>query len=206
MGEIMEQTVFSVSDINREVKMFLEGTNTFKNIFIEGELSNITYYRSGHLYFTLKDASASVKCAIFRYKYRGVPEDLKEGDLVIIRGSVTLYEANGSYQIVADFLEKSNSLGLLYEKMEMLKKLYFEKGYFSDEIKKKLPQLPINVGVVTADTGAAIRDIINTTHKRFPNVNIYLYPAKVQGEGAAREVSEGIEFFNRICGHLMRKK
>ena len=113
MGEIMEQTVFSVSDINREVKMFLEGTNTFKNISIEGELSNITYYRSGHLYFTLKDASASVKCAIFRYKYRGVPEDLKEGDLVKIRGSVTLYEANGSYQIVADFLEKSNSLGIL---------------------------------------------------------------------------------------------
>jgi len=198
MGEIMEQTVFSVSDINREVKMFLEGTNTFKNIFIEGELSNITYYRSGHLYFTLKDASASVKCAIFRYKYRGVPEDLKEGDLVKIRGSVTLYEANGSYQIVADFLEKSNSLGLLYEKMEMLKKLYFEKGYFSDEIKKHFPKLPINIGVVTADTGAAIRDIINTTHKRFPNVNIYLYPAKVQGEGSAREVSAGIEFFNRM--------
>ena len=171
----MEQTVFSVSEINREVKMFLEGTRTFKNIFIEGELSNITYYRSGHLYFTLKDSNASVKCAIFRYKYRNVPEDLKEGDSVKIRGNVTLYE-----------------------KMEMLKKLYFEKGYFSDEIKKKLPQLPINVGVVTADTGAAIRDIINTTHKRFPNVNIYLYPAKVQGEGAAREVSEGIEFFNRM--------
>ena len=156
MGKVMEQTVFSVSEINREVKMFLEGTRTFKNIFIEGELSNITYYRSGHLYFTLKDSSASVKCAIFRYKYRNVPEDLKEGDSVKIRGNVTLYEANGSYQIVADFLEKSNSLGLLYEKMEMLKKLYFEKGYFSDEIKKKLPQLPINVGVVTADTGAAI--------------------------------------------------
>ena len=194
----MEQTVFSVSEINREVKMFLEGTRTFKNIFIEGELSNITYYRSGHLYFTLKDSNASVKCAIFRYKYRNVPEDLKEGDSVKIRGNVTLYEANGSYQIVADFLEKSNSLGLLYEKMEMLKKLYFEKGYFSDEIKKKLPQLPINVGVVTADTGAAIRDIINTAHKRFPNVNIYLYSAKVQGEGAAHEVSEGIEFFNRM--------
>ena len=174
----MEQTVFSVSEINREVKMFLEGTRTFKNIFIEGELSNITYYRSGHLYFTLKDSNASVKCAIFRYKYRNVPEDLKEGDSVKIRGNVTLYEANGSYQIVADFLEKSNSLGLLYEKMEMLKKLYFEKGYFSDEIKKKLPQLPINVGVVTADTGAAIRDIINTTHKS--------------------EVSAGIEFFNRM--------
>ena len=128
----------------------------------------------------------------------GDDSNLKEGDLVKIRGSVTLYEANGSYQIVADFLEKSNSLGLLYEKMEMLKKLYFEKGYFSDEIKKRLPKLPINIGVVTADTGAAIRDIINTTHKRFPNVNIYLYPAKVQGEGAAREVSAGIEFFNRM--------
>ena len=193
----MEATVFSVSEINFEVKQFLEGTNTFKNIFVQGEISNITYYSSGHLYFTLKDAGASVKCAIFRYKYRGVPVDLKEGEQVKIRGNVTLYERNGSYQIVADFLERTNSIGSLYEKMEMLKRKYYEKGYFDNDKKKLFPKLPMNIGVVTAATGAAIRDIINTAHKRFSNVNIFLYPAKVQGDGAAQEIVRGIEFFNR---------
>ena len=195
----MEQTILSVSELNREVKQYLESTQTFKNVFIKGELSNITYYSSGHLYFTLKDAKASVKCAIFKYKFRGVPTDLKEGDQVKIRGNASLYETNGSFQIIADFLEKTNTIGSLYEKMEMLKREYNEKGYFDELNKKKLPQMPMNIGVVTAETGAAIRDIINTTHKRFPNVNIYLYPSKVQGEGSAIEVSRGIEFFNRIC-------
>ena len=195
----MEQTILSVSELNREVKQYLESTQTFKNVFIKGELSNITYYSSGHLYFTLKDAKASVKCAIFKYKFRGVPTDLKEGDQVKIRGNASLYETNGSFQIIADFLEKTNTIGSLYEKMEMLKREYNEKGYFDESNKKKLPKMPMNIGVVTAETGAAIRDIINTTHKRFPNVNIYLYPSKVQGEGSAIEVSRGIEFFNRIC-------
>ena len=195
----MEQAIFSVSELNREVKQYLESTQTFKNVFIKGELSNITYYSSGHLYFTLKDAKASVKCAIFKYKFRGVPTDLKEGDQVKIRGNASLYETNGSFQIIADFLEKTNTIGSLYEKMEILKREYNEKGYFDESNKKKLPQMPMNIGVVTAETGAAIRDIINTTHKRFPNVNIYLYPSKVQGEGSAIEVSRGIEFFNRIC-------
>lgn len=195
----MEQTILSVSELNREVKQYLESTQTFKNVFIKGELSNITYYSSGHLYFTLKDAKASVKCAIFKYRFRGVPTDLKEGDQVKIRGNASLYETNGSFQIIADFLEKTNTIGSLYEKMEMLKREYNEKGYFAESNKKKLPQMPMNIGVVTAETGAAIRDIINTTHKRFPNVNIYLYPSKVQGEGSAIEVSRGIEFFNRIC-------
>lgn len=195
----MEQTILSVSELNREVKQYLESTQTFKNVFVKGELSNITYYSSGHLYFTLKDAKASVKCAIFKYKFRGVPTDLKEGDQVKIRGNASLYETNGSFQIIADFLEKTNTIGSLYEKMEMLKREYNEKGYFDESNKKKLPKIPMNIGVVTAETGAAIRDIINTTHKRFPNVNIYLYPSKVQGEGSAIEVSRGIEFFNRIC-------
>ena len=106
----MEQTIFSVSEVNRAVKQFLEGTSTFKNIYIQGELSNITYYRSGHLYFTLKDDKASVKCAIFKYIYKNIPTDLKEGDHVKIMGSATVYEASGSYQIIAETLEKTNKL------------------------------------------------------------------------------------------------
>lgn len=193
----MEPVIFSVSEVNKAIKQFIEGTQTFKNIFIQGELSNITYYKSGHLYFTLKDDRASVKCAIFKYALKNIPSDLKEGDQVKIMGSATIYEANGSYQIIAESLEKTNRLGSLYEKLEILKKFYLEKGYFNEEHKKSLPALPMNIGVVTAETGAAIRDIINTVHKRNRNVNIYLYPAKVQGEGAALEVSKGIEFFNR---------
>ena len=194
----MATTIFTVSEVNRAVKQFLEGTQTFKNIFIQGELSNITYQKSGHLYFTLKDDKASVKCAVFKYLTKGVPTDLKEGEKVKIMGSASLYEVAGNYQIIAESVEKMNGLGSLFEKLEQLKKYYFEKGYFNTENKKLLPILPMNVGVVTAATGAAIRDIINTTHKRNNNINIYLYPAKVQGEGSSLEIANGIEFFNKM--------
>ena len=193
----MEAGIFTVSELNRAVKEYLEGTRAFKNIYIQGEISNITYYKSGHLYFTLKDNKSSVKCAIFRYMIKGVPTDLKEGDQVKLLGSATLYEQGGSFQVIGEHLEKQNKLGELYEKFEKLKKYYFELGYFNEEIKKKLPKVALNIGVVTAETGAAIRDIINTAHKRFRNVNIYLYPSRVQGEGAAHEVARGIEVFNR---------
>ncbi len=193
----VKQAVFTVSEVNRAIKQFIEGSPIFKNMFIQGELSNITYYKSGHLYFTLKDDRASVKCAIFKYAYKNIPSDLKEGDQVKIKGSATIYETNGSYQIIAETLEKTNKLGSLFEKLEMLKKHYLEKGYFDEFHKKPLPLLPLNIGVVTAETGAAIRDIINTAHKRNKNINIYLYPAKVQGEGSSVEIARGIEFFNR---------
>ena len=194
----MATTIFTVSEVNRAVKQFLEGTHTFKNIFIQGELSNITYQKSGHLYFTLKDDKASVKCAVFKYLTKGVPTDLKEGEKVKIMGSASLYEVVGNYQIIAESVEKMSGLGSLFEKLEQLKKYYLEKGYFDAEHKKVLPKLPINLGVVTAATGAAIRDIINTTHKRNENANIYLYPAKVQGEGSSLEIANGIEFFNKM--------
>lgn len=194
----MSATIFTVSEINKAVKQFLEGTMTFKNLHIQGELSNVTYYKSGHLYFTLKDDKSTVKCAIFKYLYKGVPSDLKEGDQVKIVGNASLYEQTGSYQIIADSLEKSNKLGSLYEKLEETKKKYLEKGYFDNSIKKEFPRIPINVGVVTAETGAAIRDIINTTHKRYKNVNIYLYPTKVQGVGSAKEIEHAIDYFNKV--------
>ena len=194
----MSATIFTVSEINKAVKQFLEGTMTFKNLHIQGELSNVTYYKSGHLYFTLKDDKSTVKCAIFKYLYKGVPSDLKEGDQVKIVGNASLYEQTGSYQIIADSLEKANKLGSLYEKLEETKKKYLEKGYFDSSIKKEFPRIPINIGAVTAETGAAIRDIINTTHKRYKNVNIYLYPTKVQGVGSAKEIEHAIDYFNKV--------
>ena len=197
----MSATIFTVSEINKAVKQFLEGTMTFKNLHIQGELSNVTYYKSGHLYFTLKDDKSTVKCAIFKYLYKGVPSDLKEGDQVKIVGNASLYEQTGSYQIIADSLEKANKLGSLYEKLEETKKKYLEKGYFDNNIKKEFPRIPINIGVVTAETGAAIRDIINTTHKRYKNVNIYLYPTKVQGVGSAKEIEHAIDYFNKVSAN-----
>ena len=194
----MSATIFTVSEINKAVKQFLEGTMTFKNLHIQGELSNVTYYKSGHLYFTLKDDKSTVKCAIFKYLYKGVPSDLKEGDQVKIVGNASLYEKTGTYQIIADSLEKANKLGSLYEKLEETKKKYLEKGYFDSSIKKEFPRIPINIGAVTAETGAAIRDIINTTHKRYKNVNIYLYPTKVQGVGSAKEIEHAIDYFNKV--------
>ena len=194
----MSATIFTVSEINKAVKQFLEGTMTFKNLHIQGELSNVTYYKSGHLYFTLKDDKSTVKCAIFKYLYKGVPSDLKEGDQVKIVGNASLYEQTGSYQIIADSLEKANKLGSLYEKLEETKKKYLEKGYFDSSIKKEFPRIPINIGAVTAETGAAIRDIINTTHKRYKTVNIYLYPSKVQGVGSAKEIEHAIDYFNKV--------
>jgi len=194
----MADRVYTVTEINREVKQYIEENPFFQNFFVKGEMSNITYYRSGHLYFTLKDEKAAVKCTIFHYKMKRVPEDLKEGDSVKIFGRASLYEATGQYQIIADFLEKESSIGKLYEQLEKLKRELAEKGYFDAERKKELPYLPLTIGVVTSESGAALRDIINTAKKRFPGINIYLYPAKVQGEGAEDEIAQGIKVLNKI--------
>lgn len=195
----MEDLIYTVTELNREVKIYVEENPFLQNFFLRGEMSNITYYKSGHLYFTLKDEKSSVKCAIFHYKMKRVPEDLKEGDSVKIFGKVSIYESSGQYQVLGDFLEKENKVGSLYEKMEKLKRELAEKGYFDSEKKKPLPYLPLTIGVVTSPTGAAIRDIIDTARKRFPGINIYIYPAKVQGEGAEKEIAKGIEVLNKIA-------
>jgi exodeoxyribonuclease VII large subunit len=195
----MEDLIYTVTELNREVKIYVEENPFLQNFFLRGEMSNITYYKSGHLYFTLKDEKSSVKCAIFHYKMKRVPEDLKEGDSVKIFGKVSIYESSGQYQVLGDFLEKENKVGSLYEKMEKLKRELAEKGYFDSDKKKPLPYLPLTIGVVTSPTGAAIRDIIDTARKRFPGINIYIYPAKVQGDGAEKEIAKGIEVLNKIA-------
>ena len=194
----MGDRVYRVSEINREVKLFIEENPFFQNFFVKGEMSNITYYRSGHLYFTLKDENASVKCTIFNYKMKRVPEDLKEGQKVKIFGKASIYESTGQYQIISDYLEKMDGAGYLFEQLEKLKKELAEKGYFDAENKKPIPYLPLNIGIVTSESGAAVRDIINTAHKRFPGINLYIYPAKVQGDGAEDEIAQGINVFNKM--------
>ncbi|MDY5305839.1 exodeoxyribonuclease VII large subunit [Fusobacterium gastrosuis] len=192
------EKIYSVSEFNQMVKSYIDDIDDFQEFFIEGEISNITYYKSGHLYFSIKDTRAQIKCAAFNYKLKKIPEDLKEGDLIKLFGDVGFYEARGEFQVLARFIEKRNTLGDLFAKLEKIKEKMASAGYFNEEYKKKLPIFPKNIGVVTALTGAALQDIIKTTRKRCKAINIYIYPAKVQGEGAKEEIIKGIETLNKI--------
>jgi len=188
----MEDRIYTVSELTRRVKNYLEDNDALHNFFIEGEMSNISYYKSGHLYFSLKDDKAQIKCAAFQYKLKRIPEDLREGDAVKVFADVGFYENKGEFQILARHIEKKNALGDLFARLERLKREMAEKGYFDAEHKKSLPQYPRAIGVVTALTGAAVHDIIQTTRKRDDRIRIYIYPAKVQGAGAAEEIARGI--------------
>ena len=192
------EKIYTVTEFNRMVKNYIDDIEDFQEFFIEGEISNITYYKSGHLYFSIKDTKSQIKCAAFNYKMKKIPEDLKEGDAIKLFGDVGFYEARGDFQVLARYIEKQNSLGTLYAKLEKVKAKMQELGYFDEKYKKRLPQFPKNIGVVTALTGAALQDIIKTTRKRFDTINIYIYPAKVQGQGAEQEIIKGIETLNKI--------
>lgn len=194
----MADRIYSVSEFNKIVKGFLEENPVLQEFFLKGELSGVNYYRSGHLYFTLKDSKSQVKCVAFSYKYKRIPEDLKEGDSVKIFGDVGFYENRGDFQVLVRYIEKDDKIGELYRKLEEIKKSFEEKGYFSPLYKKQLPKYPQKIGVVTSLNGAALHDIINTTRKRMKNVDIYIYPAKVQGPGSAEEIVKGIETLDKI--------
>lgn len=192
------EKIYSVTEFNRMVKSYIDDIEDFQEFFIEGEISNITYYKSGHLYFNIKDSKSQIKCAAFNYKLKKLPEDLKEGDLIKLFGDVGFYEARGDFQVLVRYIEKRNSLGELFTKLEKVKEKLSLAGYFDEQYKKALPKFPKNIGVVTALTGAAIQDIIKTTRKRFPAINIYIYPVKVQGLGSKEEIIKGIETLNKI--------
>lgn len=195
---MFEERTYTVSEFNRMVKGYIEDNSDLREFFLEGELSGVTYYKSGHLYFNLKDRDAQIKCAAFKYKFKRIAEDLKDGDSVKIFGDVGFYENRGEFQILVRHVEKKNVLGDMFAKLEELKKEMEKKGYFSPIHKKPLPKYPRNIGVVTAITGAAVQDIIKTVKKRDNTINIYVYPAKVQGVGASDEIVRGIEVLNTI--------
>ncbi|WP_066900814.1 exodeoxyribonuclease VII large subunit [Streptobacillus notomytis] len=185
----------TVSEIVTLVDKFIKSSD-MKKVSIEGEMSNITYHKTGHLYFTLKDSNAQIKCTAFGYIYKNIPRDLKEGDKIKIVADMTFYKPRCELTFNVDTLEKMNKIGYLYEKLEELKKEYMEKGYFDVDKKKKIPTIVKRLGVITAETGAAIKDIVNTTHSRDKYVDIFLYPVKVQGIGAKEEIVEAIRYFN----------
>ena len=195
---MFEERTYTVSEFNRMVKGYIEENPSLREFFLEGELSGVTYYKSGHLYFNLKDKDAQIKCVAFKYKFKRIAEDLKDGDSVKLFGDVGFYENRGDFQILVRHIEKKNQLGELFIRLEQLKKELGEAGYFDLKHKKPLPKYPKNIGVVTAYTGAAIQDIIKTIKKRDNTINIYAYPAKVQGVGAEAEIIKGIKTLNKI--------
>lgn len=195
--EDVKEKIYSVTEFNKVIKKYIEDSN-MREIFIEGELSGVTYYKSGHLYFNLKDKNSQLKCVVFNYKLKKIDENLKEGEQVRVLGDVNFYEARGEFHILGRYVEKKNGLGELFAKLEKIKKEMEAKGYFDYKYKKELPKYPKNIGVVTAITGAAVQDIIKTAKKRDDSVNIYIYPAKVQGVGAKEEIIKGIEVLNKI--------
>lgn len=194
----MESRVYSISEFNRLVKNVVEETPEFKEFFLEGELSGITYYKSGHLYFTLKDNKSQIKCAAFNYSLKKIPKDLEIGESVKIFGDIGFYELRGDFQVLVRHVERQDRLGEMFANLEKLKLQLQKEGLFSNFHKKPLPVNPQKIGVVTAFTGAAFQDIINTTRKRYENIDIYIYPAKVQGIGAKEEIVQGIKELNRI--------
>lgn len=188
--------VYKVGEVADILENVLFNTYDLKSIYIEGEISNVVYQKSGHLYFSLKDDDSIIKCAVFSYRYKNIPDNLVEGTKVEVLASVSYYKPYGTITFTVEKLKKADKLGQLYKQLELRREEYRKKGYFSDEIKKNIPYLVKRVGVVTASTGAAIQDIIKTIHNRDKYVDIFLYPVKVQGEGAKEEISEAIKYFN----------
>jgi exodeoxyribonuclease VII large subunit len=185
---------YSVSALTREIQNLLE--SKFLDVWVEGEISNLRAASSGHYYFTLKDARAQIRAVCFRNQARYLKFKPQDGVSVIVRGRIGVYEARGEYQILVELIEPAG-LGALQLAFEQLKAKLAAEGLFDTTRKKPLPVLPRTVGVVTSPSGAVIRDIVRVLRRRFPNMNLLLYPVRVQGEGAAGDVVEAIRFFNQ---------
>ena len=192
----MKIKTLSVSEVNNYFKRIVDNDFILNNLSVKGEISNLKYHSSGHVYFSLKDESGRINCVMFKNRAETLKFRLEEGMSVIARARASVYTASGSFQLYCDEIEKEG-LGQLYIKFERLKEKLSKEGYFSDENKKSIPTMPGRIGVVTSATGAAVSDIINVTRRRNSLVDIVIYPAQVQGTGAYRDVIKGIKYFNK---------
>ncbi len=183
---------YTVTQVNRYIKNMFTQDFLLKGLVVKGEVSNCKYHTSGHLYFTLKDAGGAISCVMFKAdRERGLKFRMTEGQQVKVFGAVTVYERDGKYQLYVKEVELDGA-GALYEKYEELKKRLQESGMFSEEYKQPIPRYIRTLGVITAPTGAAVRDIINVSTMRNPHIHIILYPAIVQGDKAAESIVKGI--------------
>ena len=189
--------IFSVTQINSYIHRIFESDYALKKIYLKGEVSNCKYHSSGHIYFTLKDEKSTLRCVMFSSdRFRGLAFHLEDGQLIEACGNISVYEQAGTYQLYVRKIELAGA-GELYVRYERLKQELAEKGYFDFERKKPLPAYPEKIGIVTALTGAAIEDIRSIARRRNQTVQLYLYPAKVQGEGASAEIARGIRYFDK---------
>ena len=186
------RNVYSVKQVNAYIKNMFTQDFMLNRIYVKGEVSNCKYHTSGHIYFSLKDESGSIACIMFAGQRSGLGFRMQDGQQVIVLGTVTTYERDGKYQLYAKEIILDGA-GLLYERFEALKRELGEMGMFAEEYKQPIPRFAKRIGIVTAPTGAAIRDIMNISGRRNPYVQLILYPALVQGEGAAASIVKGIE-------------
>ncbi len=187
--------IYAVSEVTRMIKQELE--SAFPLLWVEGEISNFYRHQSGHLYFTLKDERSQLRAVMFRSMAQKVPFELEDGLQVVSRGQINVYEPRGEYQLLIEMVEPKGK-GALQLAFEQLREKLKKEGLFDPKFKKKLPLLPKKVGIVTSPGGAAIVDILRTIERRFARLHILIYPVRVQGEGAADEIVEGIDYLGRL--------
>ena len=201
----MASSVYSVSQINKYIKNMFLSDYLLSNLQVKGEISNLKYHSSGHIYFTLKDEKGAIKCVMFSSYRQGLKFVLKEGMQVTVSGSVEVYERDGTYQIYAKAI-KEEGVGDLFERFEKLKEKLSEAGMFDPSYKRPIPKFVRRLGVLTAPTGAAVRDIIDVSKRRNPGIEIILFPAIVQGDDAPASIVAGLQALPQygvdviICG------
>lgn len=193
----MQENILSVAQVNAYMKRMLDMDYILKNIWIQGEVSNCKIHGSGHVYFTLKDEFAAISCVLFKGFRKIDMEILRDGMKIIAKGSVSIYEKSGQYQLyVKDYIE--DGIGVLYKRFEMLKNRLNDLGWFLDEIKKPIPYYPKSIGIISSETGAALQDMLNIANRRNPYIQLYLYPSLVQGEEAKFELVKAIQYFDNM--------
>ena len=187
---------FTVSELNNYIKNIFENNRTLTAVTVRGEISNFTSHRSGHLYFSLKDAEGQIRAVMFRSRAMALKFMPESGMKVVLHGSVTVYPRDGSYQIYVNSMQP-DGIGALYLAYEQMKERLASEGLFDEEHKRLIPEMPRRVGVITSPTGAAVRDMIHVTGRRFPSADVYLYPALVQGDGAERTLIDAVDYFDK---------
>ncbi len=193
----MTYNPISVSELNKYVKEKFENDEFFANVLVEGEISNFKNHYTGHMYFTLKDEKSLIKSIMFKTYTTHLDFVPQDGMKVMVLGSVSVFERDGTYQLYAKAMKQLGKIGDLRAAYEELKAKLEKEGLFDQKHKKEIPIMPETIGVLTSNTGAVIRDIINVSTRRNPNVHIRLFPVPVQGEGAGKKIAEGIEFMNK---------
>ncbi|MFN2151254.1 MAG: exodeoxyribonuclease VII large subunit [Anaerolineales bacterium] len=191
----LQPTSWSVSEVSAYLKDLLESDHNLADLWVQGEISNFSQPRSGHLYFTLKDASAALKCVMWRNMAQRLQFLLRDGDAVEVHGSLSVYEAGGQYQLYADLIRPVGE-GALYQEFLRLKAQLEAEGLFDPERKRSIPEWPRRIGIVTSPTGAALRDMLNTLRRRYPLVKVILAPTAVQGEEAPPGIVSALQSLN----------